>query len=76
MNDENIKNNTFLVSCDDGSLILRSGRFIKNALGDIINLTVKTFAFVSDMNLCSYLKTSLPSSFERLFCKHISILIF
>ena len=67
VNVKNIKNDNFIVSSDDGSIRYRSGRFIRNALGDINKLTIKTFAKVSDLNVCYYPKTSLPSSLERLF---------
>ena len=35
-------------------------------------MTVKIFANVSDLNICFFLKTSLPSSLERLFFENIS----
>ena len=52
MNDETFKNGIFIVSCNDGSLTLRSGSFIQNALEGINKLTIKKFASVSDLNTC------------------------
>ena len=67
-----IRDRVFVVSSDDGSIKCRSGKIFRNALGDINKLTVNIFATVSDFNPCYYLKTSLPSSFERRFFKNIS----
>ena len=67
VNGENIKNDNFIVSCDNGSLTLRSGGLFRIVLGEINKSTIKNFAKVSDLNICYSLKTSLPSSFERLF---------
>ena len=35
VNDKNIKNDNFIVSADDSSIKYGSGRFTRNALGDI-----------------------------------------
>ena len=72
VNGKVIKNCNFIVSSDDRSIKYRSGRFNRNALGDINKLTIKIFANVSDLNICYYLKTSLPSSLETLFYKNLS----
>ena len=69
VNGKNIENLKFIVSSDDGSIKYRSGRFTRNALGDIKKLTVKFFINVSDLNICYYLETPLASSLERLFYK-------
>ena len=52
VNGENIKNDNFIVSSDDGPLTLRSGNIFRNALGEINKLTIKIFAIVSDSNIC------------------------
>ena len=71
MNGKNNKNDNFIISSDDGALKIKSRKIIRNALGYINKMTVKIFA-VSDLNICYYLKTSLPSSLEMLFNKNIS----
>ena len=72
VNGENVKNDNIIVSSEDGALRFKSGRYFRIALRDINKLTVKFFSNVSDLNLSYFLKTSLPSSLERLFYKNIS----
>ena len=62
---ENIENDIFIVMCDDVVLKLKLGKLLMNALGDKNKLTVKNFAYDSDLNLCYHLKTYLPSLLER-----------
>ena len=64
---KNIKSGNFVVSSDYDAVKIKSAKFIRIALGDINKLTVKSSANVSDLNICYYLKTSLPSSLESFF---------
>ena len=72
VNGKDVENRDFIVSFDSGSIRYRSVRFIRHALRDINIFTIKIFAKVSDLNICYYLKKSLPSSLERIFYKNIS----